>query len=226
MDNKTNEIGAMPDLLLDFIIEGSVFTIDALLTQRQIAQTIVDGKGDYVMIAKDNQPRLRDDIETLFADPDADKIFVEDHATATDKGHGRLERRTLQTSSALNDYLDWPGMQQVFRLDCKTTIFKTGKLRTQTVYGLTSLSAQHANADQLLKLNRGQWCIENGSHWIRDVTFGEDLSQVRNDHLPQVMAALRNCVISLLRLLHFRFIPDAFDHFAAHSSETLAVIGC
>ena len=226
VDDGTNEISAMPDLLADFIIEGRVFTMDALLTQRKIAQTIVEGRGDYVMVVKDNQPRLRDDIETLFADPDAPLVFVDDHATTVDKGHGRLERRSLQTSSALNDYLDWPGVHQVFRLDRQRTILKTGEVRTQTVYGITSLSGQRANADQLLGLVRGQWYIENGSHWIRDVTFGEDHSQVRSGHLPQAMAALRNCVISLLHLLHFRFVPDAFDYFAARSLEALAVIGC
>lgn len=226
VDDKTNEIGAMPELLTDFIIEGRVFTMDALLTQREIAQTIVQGNGDYIMIAKDNQPQLRDDIETLFADPDADHVFVEDHVTSVNKGHGRLEKRTLRTSPALNDYLDWPGVQQVFRLDRKTTLLKTAQVRTQTVYGLTSLSARSADANQLLTLIRGQWYIENKNHWVRDVTFGEDRSQVRKENLPQVMAALRNGVIGLLRLLDFRFIPDAFDYFAARSSDALTAIGC
>lgn len=226
VDSKTNEITAVPDLLVDFIIEGRVFTMDALLTQRKIAQIIRDGDGDYVMIVKGNHPRLRGDIETLFADPDAPRVFIDAQAETMDKGHGRLEMRRLQTSSALNDYLDWPGLQQVFRLDRKTIILKTGKVRTQVVYGLTSLSSQRAGANQLLTLIRGQWYIENCSHWVRDVTFGEDGSQVRQADLPQVMAALRNCVIGLLRLLHFRFIPDAFDYFATHSFEVLEAIGC
>ena len=87
--------------------------MDALLTQRDIAQTIVDGGGDYVMIVKNNHPRMREDIETLFADPDPDalKVFVEGCAEAMARGHGRLEKRTLQTSSALNGYLHWPGLQ-------------------------------------------------------------------------------------------------------------------
>jgi predicted transposase YbfD/YdcC len=225
VDDKTNEIGVMPDLLVDLIIEGRVFTMDALLTQREVAQTIVDDQGDYVMVVKDNQPTLRADIELLFTEPGAED-FIDDCDTTVNKGHGRLEVRTLQTSSTLNDYLDWPGVQQVFRLDRKTTLLKTGEIRTETVYGLTSLSAQRADAAQLQELTRGQWGIENRSHWVRDVTFGEDHSQVRTGHLPQVMAALRNCVIALLRLLHFRFIPDAFDRFAARSSEALAAIGC
>ena len=226
VDDKTNEIGAAPDLLADLILEGRIFTMDAQLTQRQIAQTIIDHQGDYVMIVKDNQPALRADIELLFVDPDAATFFVEDRHVMTNKGHGRLEVRTLQSSSALNDYLDWPGVQQVFRLDRKRIILKSGEVQTETVYGITSLSAQRAGAASLQRLVRGHWSIENRSHWVRDVTFGEDHSQVRNGQLPQVMAALRNCVIGLLRLHHFRWIPDAFDYFAAHPFEALASLGC
>jgi len=223
--DKTNEIGAMPDLLADLILEGRIFTMDALLTQRSIAQTIVDGGGDYVMIVKNNQATLRKDIALLFEGPDA-TAFVEDQVTTTEKAHGRLETRTLSTSSALNDYLDWPGLQQVFRVERRTVILKTGEVRAKTVYGLTSLPEQCADAAQLLTLNRGHWTIENRSHWVRDVTFGEDRSQVRNGTLPEVMATLRNVVISLLHLLHFRYIPDAFDFFAARPAEALAAIGC
>jgi predicted transposase YbfD/YdcC len=187
--DKTNEIGAMPDLLIDLVIEGRVFTMDALLTQRPVAQTIIDGQGDYVMLVKDNHPTMRADIEFLFAQPQ-EAALVDDRVTTTDKAHGRLE------------------------------------VRRETVYGLSSLSPQRAGAAQLLELTRGQWSIENRSHWVRDVTLGEDHSQVRVGHLPQVMAALRNCVISLLRLLGSRFIPDAFDYFAARSFEALTAIGC
>lgn len=226
VDDESNEIGAAPDLLADLILEGRIFTMDAQLTQRQIAQTIIDHQGDYVMIVKDNQPTLRADIELLFADPDAAAFFIEDRHVMTNKGHGRLEVRILQSSSALNDYLDWPGVQQVFRLDRKRIILKSGEVQTETVYGITSLSAQRAGAASLQRLVRGHWSIENRSHWVRDVTFGEDHSQVRNGQLPQVMAALRNCVIGLLRLRHFRWIPDAFDYFAAHPFEALASLGC
>ncbi|MBU0490388.1 MAG: ISAs1 family transposase [Chloroflexi bacterium] len=222
--DATNEIGALPDLLATVVIAGRVFTMDALLTQRSAAQTIVDEQGDYVMYAKDNQPTLHDDIAQLFAA--ADPEFITDAATTVDKGHGRLERRTLQTSTALQDYLDWPGHQQVFRLDRYTRILKTGARQMETVYGLTSLAPQRAGAADLLALTRGQWGIENRSHWVRDVTLGEDLSQVRQGRLPQVMAALRNAVIAVIRLLGFRFIPDALGYFAARPSEALAVIGC
>lgn len=225
VDDKTNEIGAMPELLIDLIIEGRVFTMDALLTQRSVAQALVEGGGDYVMIAKDNQPTLHANIERLFARPDAVDL-IDDYDATVDQGHGRIEVRTLRTSTALQDTLDWPGQQQVFCLDRQTMIVKTGEVRAETVYGVTSLAPHRAGAAQLQGLVRGQWGIENRSHWVRDVTFGEDLSQVRRGCLPQVMAALRNCVIGMLRLLDFRFVPDAFDYFAARSSEALDAVGC
>ncbi len=92
--DKTNEIGVSPDLLAELIIAGRVFTMDALLAQREIAQTIVEAKGDYVMIVKENQPTLHDDIATLFADPDV-ASYLDDEASTKEKGHGRLETRVL-----------------------------------------------------------------------------------------------------------------------------------
>jgi len=230
VDDKTNEISAAPKLLADLVFAGRIFTMDALLTQREVAQPIVDGGGDYVMIVKDNQPTLRQDIATLFEPEVCVPGFspaLKDFRTAqtVNKGHGRLEYRTLQASVELNDYTDWPGLQQVFRLDRKTVILKTGEVRQETVYGLTSLSHTRAGADRLLQLTRVHWQIENRSHWVRDVTFGEDHSQVRKGSLPQMMAALRNVVIGLLRHQRFRFIPDGFDFFSAHPLEALAVIG-
>lgn len=225
VDDKTNEIGAMPEFLVDMVMEGRVFTMDALLTQREIAQTIIDGRGDYVMIVKENQPTLYADLSLLFTEPGA-APFIHDQITVTNKGHGRIEQRTLSTSVALNDFADWPGQRQVFRLDRKTSVHKSGQTRIETVYGITSLPCHRANAAQLLTLTRGHWSIENRSHWVRDVTFGEDRSQVRKGDLPQMMAALRNCVISLIRFHNFRFVPDAFDYFAARPFEALDTIGC
>jgi predicted transposase YbfD/YdcC len=231
VDDKTNEIGVMPELLANLVIAGRVFTMDALLTQQEIAQTIVDHQGDYVMIAKNNQPTLQADIATLFEPERCTPGFSpppKDLRTAPtiNKAHGRLEYRTLQASTALNEYLDWPGVQQVFRLDRKTIILKTGAVRHKTVYGLTSLAPVRADAARLLQLTRNHWSIENCSHWVRDVTFGEDRSQVRKGDLPHVMAALRNCVIGLFHFLDFRFVPDGLDFFAARPSEALDVIGC
>jgi len=106
----------------------------------------------------------------------------------------------ITLSSALADYLDWPGQQQAFQLVRSRTNRKTGAVQAETIYGLTSLSAAKADATYVLARVRNHWIIENGSHYVRDVTFHEDHSQVRAGSTPQVLAALRNVAIALHRL--------------------------
>src|SRR5262244_4633871 len=197
VDDKTNEITAVEPILQQLVLEGRIVTMDALLTQRHIAQTIVDKGGDDVMIVKENQPQLRADIELVFTlPPIGDRQAT---AQTVDLGHGRIEQRHLTTSAALVGYSDWPGLAQVFELGRHSIIQKTGEERVEVVYGVTSLSPARATPERLLALVRGQWQIENQSHWVRDVTFDEDRSPVRCGHIPQVMAALRNTTIGLLR---------------------------
>jgi len=222
---ETNEIGVLPDLLVEVVLAGRVFTMDALHTQVETAKTIVEQGGDYVMVVKQNQPQLYEALETLFEQPGADP-FIHDQAATFDAAHGRLEQRTLVSSLALTDFLHWPGLQQVFRVDRHTTLQKSGRVRSQTSFGVTSLSPDQADAAALLSLVRQHWHIENRSHYVRDVSFGEDASQVRRGALPQVMAALRNCAINLIRCHHFQFIPDAFDYFAVHYFRALDTVGC
>jgi len=133
-------------------------------------------------------------------------------ATTIDKGHGRLETRTLSASPALNGYLAFPHVGQVFSLRRTTTVLATGATRTETVHGVTSLPPAQASPARLLALVRAHWTIENRLHWVRDVTFDEDRSQVRRGAGPQVMATLRNLAISLLRLAGASLIAPAVRH--------------
>jgi predicted transposase YbfD/YdcC len=221
--DKANEISAAVPLLRGLVLEGRIFTMDALLTQRAIARTIVEGGGDYVMVAKDNQPTLVADIRAVFADPPAgDEQAI---TRSLDSGHGRVERRRLTTSSALAGYSDWPGLGQVFRLERQTTLKQTGETRGETVYGLTSLSPARADAARRLRLTRRQWRIENCSHWVRDVTFDEDRSQVRSGSTPEVMAARRTTAIGLLRVRGATNIAAAGRQLAAQPASALALIG-
>lgn len=131
-------------------------------------------------------------------------LFPPQHQTV-DKGHGRLEQRAIRTSTALNDYVDFPHVGQVFCIRRTTTdlegkVVKGRKSITERVYGLTSLSPQHASPAELLAYNRGHWEIENRLHYVRDVAYDEDRSQVRRGRRPHAMATLRNVAISLLRL--------------------------
>jgi hypothetical protein len=116
------------------------------------------------------------------------------------KGHGRIEMRSIRTSTELNGYLDFPYAAQVFFLHRYTTDLKGRELRSEFVYGVTSLSPEKASPPRLLELNRDQWSIENKVHWVRDVTFDEDRSRIRKHAGPQVMATLRNLAISALRM--------------------------
>ena len=129
--------------------------------------------------------------------------------TDLDKGHGRVEMRAIWTSTALNGYLAFPAVGQVFCLRRTTTVVATAATRTETVYGVTSLPPAQVTPAQLLALVRAHWTIENRLHWVRDVTFDEDRSQVRRGAGPQVMATLRNLAISLLRLAGAPFIAPA-----------------
>jgi predicted transposase YbfD/YdcC len=198
--------------------------MDAWLTQRQIAQQIVDAGGDYVMVVKENPPQLLDDIETVFAlAPVAGERRTA--AATLDCGHGRIEQRGRQTSNVLRGYRDWPGLAQVFHLERQVISKKTREVREEVVAGVTSLAPECADAARLLALVRGQWQIEHQSPWVRDVTCDEDRSQVRCGNIPQVMAALRNTIIGGLRWAGYTNIAAACRQFAAQPRATLHLIG-
>lgn len=122
----------------------------------------------------------------------------------TTKGHGRIETRTIQTSTILNDYINFPQVHQVFRIKRQVTNLKGEKPREEIVYGLTSLTEDEASPATLLRYNRCHWSIENELHWVRDVTFDEDRSRIRTGNGPQIMASFRNLAISLLRSAGYR----------------------
>lgn len=137
--------------------------------------------------------------------------------------HGdRLEVRELALTSDLNEWADWPGLEQVGRLTCLRR--RKGETSVETSYLITSLSPEQATPAQLLSLARGHWSIENKLHWVRDVTFDEDRCQIRTGAAPQVMAALRNLVIGLLRLRGVRNIAAALRTHAWHAQRAIALV--
>jgi predicted transposase YbfD/YdcC len=223
VDDKTNEITQVETLLGQLVLQDRVVTMDALLTQRHVAQTIVEKGGDYVMIVKENQPQLHADIELVFTLPPVGDR--QETARTVDSGHGRIEQRNITTSEALVGYSDWPGLAQVFEVGRHVITPKTGKERAEVVYGVTSLRPERATPGRLLELVRGHWSIENKSHWVRDVTFDEDRSQVRCGNIPHVMAALRNTTIGLLRWAGHTNIAAACRRLAAQPVQALALIG-
>lgn len=144
-------------------------------------------------------------------------------ATTRGKGHGRVERRTITTTTWLNEYLvDWPKVGQVFRLVRERTA--AGVTTTEVVYGLTSLGRVCGDADRLLGLTRGHWGIENGLHHTRDETFREDRCRVRRGHAPRVLASFRNVAVHLLRGAGHPTVAAATRAMAAHPAHALDML--
>jgi predicted transposase YbfD/YdcC len=225
VDEKTNEIPCIQQLLDSLDIKGAVVTADALHTQRETARYLVEDKSaDFVFIVKDNQPTLKQDIEILHLE-----VGPAQHTTL-DKAHGRIEQREIWTSTVLNKYLAFPFVQQVFCIKRTTTDLLGNcvagrKVTEEIVVGVTSLPPEKASPERLLSLNRGEWEIENRSHYVRDVTYKEDASQVRTGNGPQVMAGLRNLSISLLRLAGAENIAAATRFLGRSLERPLRLLG-
>jgi predicted transposase YbfD/YdcC len=146
-----------------------------------------------------------------------------DTTTTLDKGHGRRERRTARATTALNEYLDWPGVAQVGEVTCQ--VDENGKHTEATRYFITSVPRTVAGASELLCWTRGHWSIENKSHYVRDVTLGEDASRIRKRSGPEVMAAIRNATIGFLRSTGVTNIAEALRRNASRVEDLFAKLG-
>lgn len=225
VEDKTNEIKAIQELLRDLVLEGRVITVDALLTQQAVAKTILEEGGDYFMVVKENQPDLHDDLAFLMQ-PERRWETKRPSVSKTELGHSRLEERTLTVSEIPETYpLKWPGAKQIVKLERTATFKKSGKRRHEVSYAITSLSSQQASPEALFAIARGHWSIENRLHWVRDILFAEDHSQVKMGHTPQFMAAMRNLVLNLMRASGITAITAATRRFAAQPAEALALLG-
>lgn len=220
VEEKTNEIPVALALLPFLPVAGRVYTADALHTHLPFFQRIQELKGHTILVVKGNQPTLQEHLITYFADPDA--TFEQD--STLDYQKGRKEIRSIKVTSALNGYLqqDWPGVAQVAQLTRTVTIKKTGETTTEVVYLITTLSAAQASPARLLELVRGHWCIENRSHYVRDVTFQEDRSRLRTGHAPQIMASFRNLVITLIHRHGSSQIIATRRSLGSHPDQALA----
>lgn len=188
------ELTEAPALLAQLPLAGRVVTGDALYCQRSLCRQIQEAGGDYVVIVKDNQPTLRADIQTLIASPPPGEVLAT--ATQHSRHGGRVEVRQVAVSGALAGYLDWPSVGLVGEVVCQVTTKDATTSFTRTI--LTSLPTGTAAAE-VLRLVRGHWRIENRLHYVRDVTMNEDRSRWRAGAAPQVVAALRNVVLAVLR---------------------------
>lgn len=229
---KENEIPKAPKALKMVEISQKVVTGDALHTQRGLVAQILEAQGDYVLPVKENQPHLYKNIQSLFAPeypkPGFGKIQT-DFLTAqkVNKGHGRIETRSLTTSEMLNTYAAWPGLAQVYRLERQFQWQRNGRCyRTscEVEFGITSLPRKQASPLRLLNLRRAHWGIETGLHYRRDVTLQEDAMRMTVGNMGKVMASMNNLVLALIRQANFQNAAQARRWFAAHTSETFALL--
>jgi predicted transposase YbfD/YdcC len=176
--------------------------------------------GNALLTVKGNQPTLYADLATYFADPQARYLQAE----TVDRRRGRIEVRTIKVSTEMNAYLApcWPFVAQVAQLT--RTVTKAGKTTTEVVYLITTLSSSKASPERLLDLNRGHWSIENRSHYVRDVSFKEDRSRLRTGNAPQIMAAFRNLVITLIHRFGSSQITATRRHFASCPHKALVLL--
>ncbi len=224
------ELTVAPRLLARLDWRGRVLTGDALFCQRTLCTQVGDAEGDYLLIVKENQPQLHRDIATLFASR-ADRALraaslpMWDMRTAVREewGHGRHEHRRVIASTELNDYLDWPGVAQVLMVERRW--WERGEHHTAVRYGITSLPPDVADAARLLVLVRGHWQIENGLHYVKDVTMGEDRSLIHMGNGPSIMAILRDTVVSVLHRAGWRTIAARLRYYSGHPKEVFALLG-
>lgn len=209
-----------PVVLAALPLAGRLVTGDALYCQTALCRQILHQGGDYLVTVKANQPELQWALATLFALPPPGERFAT--AVRWDQHGDRVETRRLWASPALADYLTWPGAKQVLRVERSCT--QRGQTIRQVRYAITSLDAA-VGATTLLGHVRGHWAIENRLHWVRDVTLGEDACQVRSGSAPQVLAALRNAVLGLLRGAGWTNVAAALRHYAWQPGTALAVLG-
>ncbi len=194
VDEKSNEITAIPKLLEALELSGTVVTIDAMGCQRSIAEKIVAKQADYVLAVKENQGSLLDGIRDSFQMLAADAIAEE-----IDCGHGRVERRAcsvIADLSLLEKAAEWPSLQGLVRIQAERYHKATGKTERETRFYITSLKPDAARLNRAI---RQHWGIENKLHWILDVGFGEDLSRKRAGHAAQNFSLLNRIALNILK---------------------------
>ncbi|MCB9419214.1 MAG: ISAs1 family transposase [Ardenticatenaceae bacterium] len=224
---KENEINAAPQLLEGINIKNKVICADAMQTQRKLSVDVLSRGGDYIWFLKDNQPTLLEDVKQFFKParmsagwhpPELPRTV----AKTTEIGHGRLEKRTLTLMVDEEQFLDWPGVHQVFQLERETTHLRTGRETTELAYGITSCTPEITSAKQMLQWTRQYWGIENGLHYRRDVTLREDATRISQPALAKTMSAINNFVVGLTQKMGYSNLAAARRLFDAKIAAQLS----
>ena len=201
VDDKSNEITAIPQLLKALDVSGCIVTIDALGCQTEIAETIIDQEAEYVLSLKENQGRLYEDVKLLFDDLESSDYtaYTYDHARTVNKGHGRIEIRECWTISDpevlchLRGFDNWKKLQTVSRIRSQRWVGDEKSIEDR--YHIASI----CGAKPVLRTVRSHWSIENKLHWVLDIAFDEDRHRLRKEHGPENFAVLRHIALNLLK---------------------------
>jgi len=199
-EEKSNEITAIPELLDQIDVNGAVVTIDAMGCQKDIAKKIVDGKGDYVLAVKENQPKLYEAVREFFSDQRLDERMNTPHREhcTSEQGHGRQEERYYVLAKLPADFVlqrQWPGLKAI-GMALRVNTNKDGTTSCEERY---FISSRYLSGRRFAEAVRGHWGIENSLHWVLDVSFDEDQSRTRERHMANNLAWLRRFAISLLK---------------------------
>lgn len=226
VDTKENEIVGAPSLIEALNLKGKVVCGDAMHTQRHLSAAILGRGGHYIWFLKENQPALLADVEQFFHPPQKAAGFPLPQLPRTvaqtiEKRHGRLDRRTLTLIVDEAGFLDWPGVQQVFRLERQSLHLRTGQTSCEVVYGLTSCDPETVSAEHLLAWTRHYWGIENGLHHRRDVTLREDATRFTQPAMAAAMATINNFIIGLAAKLGYSNLASARRIFDAKIATQL-----
>jgi predicted transposase YbfD/YdcC len=222
VDEKSNEITAIPKLLALLAIEGAIVTIDAMGCQRNIAQMIVDKNADYVLALKGNQGSLHEDVE-LFATSQQDKDFagsIVSQDTTVDADHGRIETRkttVFHDVAWLQERHAWPALKSVVMVESSRQL--SDRTEKERRFYLTSLTLPAA---QLGPIVRQHWAIENGLHWVMDMVFRDDECRIRTNHAPANFVTLKHMALNLLRRPQSKVSVRARRKVAAWDDDFLA----
>jgi predicted transposase YbfD/YdcC len=195
VDEKSNEITAIPYLLELLELNGCLVTIDAMGCQKEIAGTIRERHADYLLAVKGNQEHLLDDIERYFAETNPAQ---HDYAEDVNKDHGRIETRQCWVSDevqGMSHFEQWPGLNSLVMV--RATCESQGNVSVETRYYISSL--KNTDAQTMLAHTRAHWGIENSLHWVLDVVFNEDMSRVRTNNAAHNFAIIRHIALNIIK---------------------------
>lgn len=220
---EKNEESACKEILHPTLVKERIITADSIFSSRAWCAAVDAYDGYYMITIKKNNPAVLRDLEDFFDNEGIDQREFH-YWKEVNKGHGRLEVREIWASTQMNEWFqqEWAGIAQVYKI--KRTIQKRGEESIEILYGITSVNRKKADAKRLLELNREHWYIENCLHYRRDVTLGEDASQVRMSGAPAALAALHGGILALMDFLGVKNVAKYMRHCCANPQEALQLL--